>query len=175
MSLDVRKLWIMQQTIRDLNQIPEMVKYVKNGGLWDLKSVRSYADENSKKSELIYISLFPDGKAMIHDGHHRILASYLGDKYILQDSEYIVKSWTYESYNKIVFETGYVTPFNPLTECRLNDFWKYKNIVLQMAKEDPDSAVEYIVENKSKYAEPRFISSVNQLALQHYKQIEKVA
>jgi len=173
--LEIDKLWVMQQSIRDLDQISGMIEYVEGGGLWTMERITEYAAKKGKTAYPIYITIFPDNEKMIHDGHHRILANFLGGRHELYDSEFVIKPWTYESYNEVAVDRGFVTPFDPKTECRTNDFLEYKNKVLAMAKIDLVMAEAYVWANKAKYSEPRVIYTVAELAENYRIQNKKVA
>lgn len=158
----IKSLTIMQEHPRDLSQIAPMVEYVRNGGFWTQEALTKH---NVKKTGLIYISGFPDGVRMIHDGHHRVLATYLGGRDYLRLDELIAREWRYEQYGQINWEHGYFTPHDPKTEVRLPDFLAFKNHVKNiLATEGKAQAELYIKDSKSLYCKKRDISTVAQMA-----------
>lgn len=141
-----------------------MAEYVKNGGTWDKEALQEYADrENVKVSPLINISRFEDGVMYIHDGHHRTLATLLAGRLLLYPTEFKITHWMYEQYLEINFEVGWVTPFDPRTQCRKADLQKFKRYVIREAKESPEKAIKLIKKYKLIYAEPRKIFTVRDL------------
>ena len=110
-----------QQGLRQT--ISSMVKYVKCCGIWDQKALNDYTHGFSP---LINLSMFPDKKIYIHDGHHRITATLLGGRDYLYTQEYTLQQWTYEQYLEINLDVGWVTPYDPRTHCRKSDFRQYK-------------------------------------------------
>lgn len=100
-----------------------------------------------------------DGKYLVHDGHHRLVCQYFsGIEYI---TDYILTEFSAKEYNQINLDVGYVTPFDVWNECRLPDFFKFKEIVLSKNISD----IEYFVRKyKGYYCEPRRVFSIEQMA-----------
>lgn len=150
--LDINQLVVMQETLRTPTQINAMIAFVRSGGRW------------KTEGNPIYISQFPDDTQMIHDGHHRCVATYLAERYELFEEEYVIKNWTYEEYDSIIFKNGYVTPHDPRTHVRLADFLVFKTKAFEIAKTDEYLAKEYISANTHLFCRPRKIRSVKDLA-----------
>jgi len=70
--LKISDLIISQESLRE--SITEMIDHVNGYGFWFQYIIDEF---ENKPANLISISRFPDGKMMIHDGHHRIVATYL--------------------------------------------------------------------------------------------------
>jgi hypothetical protein len=69
---------------------------------------------------------------------------------------------------------GYVTPHDPLTEVRHGEFFKFKEIVLEIdSKDGREMAEKFIYENKHLYAEKRSVSTVFQWAKSQRNQKRK--
>lgn len=151
--IDISVLIVMQDELRVPEQIEGMIAFVKSGGRWKLDGYP------------IYISRFPDGAEMIHDGHHRIVATWIAGRQILHDGEYFLKEWTYEQYNSIFFERGYVTPHDPRTHVRTADFLAFKREALDIAAhKSPEEATTFIHANRHRFCRARKISKVSELA-----------
>jgi hypothetical protein len=106
---------------------------------------------------------------MIRDGHHRCLATYIGGRAYLRHDEYLVEAYTYEMYAEINFEAGFVTPFDPRTEVRVPDFTAFRQEVFRLYARNPEEAVAFIRQNKSRYARPHMRNNLAQLA-EHVRQ-----
>ena len=131
--LDLNKLYVMQDGVRAAEQIPGMIEFVKKGGVWTLQNLQHYANQHSlKPSPIMEISLFPDGKLMIHDGHHRAIATYLGGRTFLYPSEFWIRNWTYEDYTGINFAARWVTPFDPRTDLRSAEIYGFKSKAMKL-------------------------------------------
>lgn len=154
----------MQDVLRENKQIPGMIQFIQEGNFWTEELVKAHADLVGKRYGIIYIARFPDGKLMIHDGHHRCAATYLGNRHFLRDDECQVVDWTYEDYDAVWWDRGYVTPFDPKTEVRLSDFMAFKAKALEYALHDKQKALDYIYANKHLYARPRQINTLAELA-----------
>jgi hypothetical protein len=72
-------------------------------------------------------------------------------------------------YAEINFEAGFVTPFDPRTEVRVPDFTAFRQEVFRLYAHNPDEAVAFIRQNKSRYARPHTRSNLAQLA-EHLRQ-----
>jgi hypothetical protein len=161
----------MQDDIRNATQIPSMINFIKNGGIWSLPSLTYYANvHNVKTSPLIEIASFPDGMMMIHDGHHRAVATYLGGRKFLHPEELRIKEWNYSNYLGINFATKWVTPFDPRTHVRNAEIFVFKSKVFDvLQKEGKDKAVDFV--KNSVYTKPREIYYLPDLA-EKYEQIQ---
>jgi len=168
--LQLDTLGIMHDEIRHKRQVVEMSWLVREGLFWTKDVLRAHADtHHTSVSHLIAIARFPDGRMMIRDGHHRCLATYIGDRAYLRHDEYVVETYTYEMYAEINFEKGFVTPFDPRTEVRVPDFTAFRQEVFRLHARNPEEAVAFIRQNKSRYARPYTRSNLVQLA-EHLRQ-----
>jgi hypothetical protein len=156
-KLDLNKLYVMQDGIRAAEQIPGMIEFVKSGGKWTLQNLQDYAHKhNLKPSPIMEISLFPDGKLMIHDGHHRAIATYLGGRYFLYPNEFWIRNWKYEDYTEINFSARWVTPFDPRTELRSPEIYGLKTKAMKLFDSiGENAALDFI--NQAVFTKPRDI------------------
>jgi hypothetical protein len=138
-----------QQGLRET--ISTMVKFIKCCGIWDQKTLNDYAHSFAP---LINLSIIPDKKIYVHDGHHRINATVLGGRNFLYSQEYTIHEWTYEQYLEINLEVGWVTPYDPRTHCRKSDLRQYKKKILTLP---PEEALSVILNSSNEYLEPRTI------------------
>jgi hypothetical protein len=164
-SIEIDDLTVSQDAMRHTAQIAAMIEYIRTGGFWTCDALEKFATDNDLKvCPLIEIVQFPDGRYMIHDGHHRVVSTYLGGRHFLRGDEYRLKHWTYENYGGINFVNKWVTPFNPKSEIRLPDFWVFKKKVFELLEIDKDAATRYILDNGPLYKRLRTISGVACLA-----------
>ncbi len=61
----IDNLIIRQESLRNPEQLSEMILFINSGGSF---------------TEKIILSQFPDSKLVIHDGHHRLCAIYLSGR-----------------------------------------------------------------------------------------------
>lgn len=160
----LEEIWTSQELLRDHDQVTKMVEFVSSGGKWTRDNIIDYAKKVGSKASVITISRFPDGLLLAHDGHHRLVATYLAGRCWLDTDEYVLTDWKYEDYLEVNFEKGWVTPFDPRQEVRLPDFLDFKNRVMAIVATCVESALEYIHQNKDKYATPRSIRTIIELA-----------
>lgn len=116
----------------------------------------------------IPVVITEDNCCYVWDGHHRLAAmSYLGLRIPL--SVITPYHYTYKQLMEINFTKGYVTPFNPKTECRLS-FHEFKDSVLKMYKNKHEQDVlDYIWNNENLYKEGRDITNFYQLIPEEFK------
>lgn len=164
--IEIDELTVMQNDLRHTSQIEKMIQYVKDGGFWTQEALREFATQNklARVCPVIEIVKFPDSRLMIHDGHHRAVATYLGGRDYLRSDEFALKLWTYEDYLDISFKNRWVTPFDPRLEIRVADFLDFKKKALELAATDEEEAKRYILANRSVYTLPRTVSGVTCLA-----------
>lgn len=162
--INISDLIVMQYDVRNVKQIPSMVEFVRNGGIWNLDNLKSYATSNGlRAAPLMEISLFPDGKKMIHDGHHRAIATYLAGREFFYDEEFVTLQWNYSDYSDINFSKRWVTPFDPRTHLRDAEIFTFKNKALEIYQTSgEDAALEFIKSHK--YVKPRDIDYLPELA-----------
>src|SRR6478736_7203466 len=144
--MKIKDIIITQDSLRNKEQVQNMVKFLENN--------KNFADK-------IVLSRFPDGKIYIQDGHHRLCALYISKRKFLESNEYTIKDWTYEQYLEINLELGWMTPYNPLTEIRIPDisFFKRKVNSLYSIQEK----IDFIMNNKDLYSRKRTIHRIEEL------------
>lgn len=168
LSLD--RLGTMHDEIRYRRQVIEMSWRVREGVFWTQEVLQAHAGgQNAPVPRPIAIACFPDGEMMIRDGHHRCVATYLGDRHYLRHDEYHLENYTYEMYSEINFEAGFVTPFDPRTEVRLPDFTAFREAVFRLHARSPAEAIAYIRSHKAQYARPHTRNTLAHLA-QHMRE-----
>jgi hypothetical protein len=161
------------QDLRDYKQIDSMIAHVQSGGLFTKDVLEGFAKEQGlKTSPLIQISEFEDGQRFIHDGHHRIVSIWLGEREHINDDEYEIKNWKYQDYLDVAFLKsdgdwlGWVTPYDPRTEVRMADLADFKKCVHDIFYDAGGEAAarNFIANNKMLYVKPRIIKTVPSLA-----------
>lgn len=166
-KVDLESLLVSQDGVHTASQIPSMIEFVFDGGIFNSAFLDEWAYiKGIKPSPLIKITEFPDGLRLLQDGHHRCIAIYLGERKFLYPEEYVVEHWGYDNYAGINFVTGWVTPYNPKTEIRVPDFRKYKTAILDDVKagKDHDQIKAYIRANPDLYRKPRNVHTIMELA-----------
>jgi hypothetical protein len=165
------KLTVGQHGLRcSAGQMHGMMDFVADGGLWTESALREYAARhNLPEPSLIQLSEFPAGPdgtplLLVHDGHHRLVATHLAGRSFLHPQEYWVTRWAYEDYLAVNFRCGWVTPFDPRTHARTADFAAWKRQVLEVARVDPAAAKRMIREQPAAYRVPRRYSDIASLA-----------
>jgi hypothetical protein len=159
--MQLRGLYVMQEGIRNFEQIAQMIEFVRAGGVWTKPVLEAFS--KGKHTKLIEIAEFHDGIRMIHDGHHRAASTLLGGREFFYPEEYFVRRWDYADYLYSNFATGWYTPYDPRTHVRIANFFKFKDKVIELSA-DPLEAEKYIRENKELYLVPRKIKFLPELA-----------
>lgn len=149
--MKLENLIVTQEDLRNRSQLPAMINFVTNGGIFDLNSI--------SRDKLIKLTEFPDGQFYIHDGHHRCYAIWHGGRDYLFESEYVVENWTYEQYNRL-HRPVWCTPFDPRTEVRLADFISLKDKINALSEEE---ALDFIQNNKHLYVKPRTLFKIGEV------------
>lgn len=180
--LNLTSLKVTQQSLRNPDQVFEMVEFVRQGGVFSIEAIRDYTEmipgPIPRDIQLIAIVMIPGdyGKAtppqyFIRNGHHRAVSIFLGGRGFLTPEEYVIENRTWSEFEDIHFLhtdgswMGWVTPLDIRTECRLLEFGEYKHRVREIYEQDgPDTAVDFIRANKKLYCESRRIVIVPQLA-----------
>lgn len=96
----------------------------------ELIMVRDYCDYilNNQRGPIVLIQT-EDDQLWCHDGHHRLAA--VDYHYGEIDENYVeIKKYSYQQLNEINLSVSYVTPYDPRVECRLENFWMFKNWIL---------------------------------------------
>lgn len=163
-TIELSKLWVSQDGLRDLSQLPAMIEFVRNGNFWTDENLNLFALANNiRKAATIEIAEFSDGQLMIHDGHHRCISKLLGGATYLREDEFHIKKWEYSNYRNPNLKNNWFTPFDPITEVRKADFKEFKEKVLLLLKNE-NIARNFILENKWMYAKTRMFFGLEDLA-----------
>ncbi len=101
-------------------------------------------------------------KYYIHDGHHRIYAAWLCDIKELMSCEYVLQDMSYEMYQDLAPQHGWVTPLDIRTHVRKPDFYAFKNVALEWYKEGNEWE-NYIDNHQDEYLEKRVAYSVKDM------------
>ncbi len=167
MLIALNSLVVSQDDVRDLSQIPVMVDFVRQGGIFTRQSLERWVAKNDLRPNppLIGITKFPDGMLMINDGHHRAASILMGGRDHLDKQEFFVSCFTYAEYDEINVAQGWVTPFDPCTQVRLADFGDFKAWVKRHLEHSAGEACAFILDNRSRYSKSRTISTVPELVL----------
>ena len=151
--IDLNSLIVLQDELRCPEQMAEMIAHVKSGGKWDKKTLLAYSD---KHSHSITLNVFDEYAIMIHDGHHRCLATLLAGREFLFSTEYKLQSYSYDDYQRVNPQNHWVTPLDPRIEVRRPDILGFKNSMMNLFSMGyGDDALLQIKNNKSLYAKPR--------------------
>lgn len=172
--LEMSNLAVMQDDLRHHAQIIPMIEFAAKGGFWTQKALEEFAVQNNiRVCPIAEIIRFPDGKYMVHDGHHRVVATWIAGRHHLRSDEFKIKELTYENYMGINFSVGWVTPFDPRCELRSADIGVYKTHVLDLFAVDEALARNYIQDHKHLYVLPRTVFNVEELALRFMTSLKK--
>ena len=166
--MKINELGITQQELRNTSQLPEMIRFVKGGGVFSSDAIVNYhlkTEGSDGYVDLIEIARFEDGRFFLRNGHHRAVAIYLAGREVLLESEYKLSNWRYSDFLGINFERGWYTPFDVRNEVRLADLTVFKQQVKQLYREGGESAATgFIRGNKKLYSEEKRIEGVAALA-----------
>jgi hypothetical protein len=92
------------------------------------------------------------------------VATHLAGRDWLHASEYEVNERSYDDILAANPDAGWYTPLDPRTECRLADYWNFREEARTLAARDRGAALAYIQQNRSCYVCRRTISRVSELA-----------
>jgi hypothetical protein len=165
--MSLKQLTVGQHGLRyAVEHMHRMMDFVADGGVWNEGSLRQYA---GVEQSLIQLSMFPPEPGgspllLIHDGHHRLVATLLAGRDFLHPDEFEVTQWTYADYLSINLSLEWVTPFDPRSQARLADFGAWKLHVLAIARDDPAGAERLIREQPGAYREARRYSGLASLS-----------
>jgi len=164
-GLSLDELLVTQPALRKPEQVAEMATFVSNGGHFDQRTLKMHAETcNSHVSPLIQVNLFEDGVYALMDGHHRCVSIWAaGRRYLCRD-EYRQCNLTYADFAEVVFDKGWVTPYDPRTHIRLPDLITFKEVVERLRTEHcDDKALQYILGNRQHYCRERTITGIGEL------------
>jgi hypothetical protein len=160
--LALARLTVGQHGLRHgAGQMHALMDFVAGGGLWSEAALREHAGRHGlPRPSLIRLAEFPAAAGgppllLIHDGHHRLVATHLAGRDFLDPEEYRVTRWAYEDYLAVNFGRGWVTPFDPRTHVRHADFAAWKAQILAVARLDPALAEQLIREQPESYRQVR--------------------
>ena len=160
--LEIAKLGITQDHLRDPNQVCGMITFASSGGHFNKESLLDYRD---LPENLIEVSRFEDDALYLRNGHHR------AGRDCLYDDEYHISDWKYSNYSRIKFFRdngewqGWVTPFDVKTQVRTEDFLHFKRHVKALFfDQGEDMAVEYIRSHSELYLKEKKLHTVHELA-----------
>jgi hypothetical protein len=140
-----------------------MSRFISNGGIWDKASLVYHS--GNKEPAMIKVTKFEDGMLMLHDGHHRAVASILAGRDYLVPDEYVLQEMTYAHYRVMNLDAGWITPHDPLTQVRFADWSRFREMVKLLQKNNGRlSAEDYIKANLWQYCHVRTMKGVNELA-----------
>lgn len=166
--LEIARLGITQEHLRNPHQLPGMMDFVSSGGHFNKESL---LDCQELPENLIEIARFEDGALYLRNGHHRTVAIWLAGRIFLHDDEYHISDWKYSNYSRIKFFRdngewqGWVTPFDVKTQVRVGDFLGFKRHVKALYFEQGESAaIEYILTNPDSYVAAKLMHSIADLA-----------
>lgn len=165
-GIDISDILVTQAGLRDKKQLPQMIRYLQSGGLFDNESLGSYAIRYGleKVSPLIEIARFPDGILAVHNGHHRVVSAFLSrqNRKIYSD-EFFIREWKYSDYTDIVLPY-WVTPFDIMKELRVPDLSPWKKQVREHYISHGDELTrQFILDNKKSYVVNRFFYTVGDM------------
>jgi len=160
-ELAIEDLIVTQAGIRDFNKqsLQFMIDFVSKGGIFDMENLKQYANANGlSASTLINIGKFedmiPKNRIFVWDGHHRVLAIWLGGREYLHPKEFQLTKFRFELTASPSFSQGFVTPFDPRTEVRLPEFYSFKKEVVSLIKngeKSKEEILDYIYKSKDRY------------------------
>lgn len=137
---------------RSIHTLRRMLEFVRGGGRYDPETLRS---RESGRTVPIVLNRFEDGKVFIHDGLHRVATILAGrDPACLYDDEFRIDSYSYQDYNEINVEVGYLTPFDPRSEVRVADLRGFQRRARAIIDAGQD-LTEFISNHRHLYARPR--------------------
>lgn len=105
-----------------------------------------------------------DDLLYIWNGHHRLFSLWQAGVRGLPPDKVNIAHMTYAQLGSINFDKGYVTPFDPRKECRLEDFVAYKaEVIKRYQTYNYDQAIRYITSYTHKFRELREVRHIKDL------------
>lgn len=166
--MELTDLFVTQPTLRYVNHLPAMIEHVKANGLWTVDILQEWAKAHGcTQTSPIQITRFEDGLFFLHDGHHRVVTTWIGGRRYLHASEYKITEMVYAQYGTVNFKVGWFTPYDPRKEMRYADIKPFKAQAKGMLVEykDETQVVKWIHANRHKYCMPHPMMSVPDLAV----------
>lgn len=164
----------MQNSLRDLEQIAEMVDFVRGGGIFSRRALDLFAQEKGMRSSpLIKIARFEDQATYLHDGHHRMTSIWLGGRRELDSQEYVIEDWKYQDYLEINLDQTWYTIYDPRKEVRKSNIKGFKNKVEVFRNGEPKPTLDQIRSfilvryEAQEYTEPRSVTHISEVASRH--------
>jgi hypothetical protein len=171
LKIDLGKLLVSQEELRDVQQVVGMVRHVYNHGLWTQEVLDKFSPDGSNK--LIAVTRFPDDKLLLHDGHHRLFATLLAGRRVLMPEEYVLTDRQYADYLEINFKTGWLTPFCPMKEIRIADFINFKREAAAIVAINEERAKSFIVANRQRYVRLRTLHTLEDLVKRYENELKR--
>jgi hypothetical protein len=174
--MEIESLIPMQNSLREPEQVQEMMEFVRSGGFFTEETISSFLTDKRKDASKVFklnpikVVRFEDARLYLHDGLHRSTAIWLAGRAVLDRREYVLEDWKYSEYLEINLADKWYTPFDPMTEVRIADFLSYKKKVEQLINGEPkpsdDEIIRFIHDSykRGEYTEPRTTLTVPQLA-----------
>lgn len=134
---DIANIIVTQESLRSIDNLITFIKMKKDGLKFD-------------KVKISRLREYPNF-LFAHDGHTRMSGCYLASAG-LDNDEYIIDDYSISDYIECNFENGFVTPFNPLVEVRLRDFFFVKEFFIKNKFTE-----KQILQNKHLYCKSRTI------------------
>lgn len=156
---------ISQNKVRNFMQVPDMVKFVNKGGIFNRDELADHRASLYGDIKLISIVVMEDGYQFIRDGHHRAVSIHLGGRKFLYQQEFVIEKMTYDLYAEINFEATWVTPIDPHDYVRKADIGRWKQKIDEIRQLEGDkNALRYILTHQDEYAKKKEFDSVENLA-----------
>lgn len=148
-AIKLSSLYVTQNSIRDLENVKQLIYKIEYSYRKIIDSIKG-----------IKIARFDDGNSYIRDGTHRCLALYAVQKPIsepyLPSNLIDIEYYSYDEWEDINFECGWVTPIDIKQYVRKPDISSFKKEVFDILKKDgEDSAKEFICKNHNSFLEKR--------------------
>jgi len=146
----IESLISTQFNLRDWDAVGGMSSFCRGGGFFTSDVLKDWSSKNKDRTSqsLIQISKFEDDVHYIHDGHHRTLGIYLGDRDYLREDEFQITDWTYAEYMEISFENSWLTPFDPRAEVRSGDFFTFKKRVWEIYEDQSPGHAFHLIKTR---------------------------
>lgn len=159
--LNLSSVLILQDNVRDMKKVRRLSKHVRAGKLLNADTCINGYNFNKpiiiarfKNEGHLVPSLQSENLYLLHDGHHRALAIYLGGREFFDESEFEFRDFqSFEDYNSVNFKAYWFTPMNIIQEIRHADIYPFKSCVAKIT--DEQEALKYIEEHRFAYCAAR--------------------